>query len=75
MSERGNQTATPPVAIANPNMLRMIAMQIDNAIVNAKEIPDYLREAGSNFTAAMKKFVEELEAKEEHGNAAKSVGK
>jgi hypothetical protein len=74
MSERGNQAAVP-VVIANPNMLRMVALQIDNAIVQAKEIPDYLRKAGEDFTAAMKKFIAELEEREEHGNAAKSVGK
>ena len=71
-----SQPTMPPTTAANPNMLRMIALQIDNAIVQAKEIPDYLRKAGEDFTAAMRKFVEELEAKEEkHGNAVESSGK
>lgn len=77
-ADRGNQTVVPPVVTTNPNMLRMIAVQIDSAIVQARDIPDYLKEAGQNFSAAMRRFVEQLEKKEEekkNGNAAESAGK
>jgi hypothetical protein len=51
----------PPAVTANASMLRMIALQIDNAIVQATGIPDYLRDSGKKFAEDMRTFCDELD--------------
>lgn len=57
----------------NATMLRAVALQIDTAVADNKQLPDYLRKSAQNFTADMRKYVDELEA--QHGNIAESANK